>query len=438
MRGTQTINHKNHLEIGGVDTVTLAEKYGTPLYVYDVETIRAKSRAFKAAFDHYPINYKVAYASKAFSSVAMVQLAAELDLALDVVSGGELYTALVAGYPSENIHFHGNNKSEQEIKMSIEHHIGAIVVDNFSELEMVKNISEMEQKQVKVLLRMTPGVEAHTHEYITTGQMDSKFGFDLMNGEVKRAIQFALEAKTIELCGLHSHIGSQIFDVNGFIHAIQRVYDHIAIWHKELNYTPDILNVGGGFGIAYTKKDEPQPVETLIRSIVETVIAEAEKHELGLPEIWIEPGRSIVGEAGTTLYTVGTQKNIPNVRKYITVDGGMSDNLRPALYQAEYEAIIANRAGELPEEHVAVAGKLCESGDILIQDIELPVAERGDLLAVFCTGAYGYSMSNNYNRLPRPAVVFVEEGQDQLVIKRETYEDLLQFDLSLQTPIKEK
>ncbi|GGE38343.1 diaminopimelate decarboxylase [Pullulanibacillus camelliae] len=436
MRGTQTINENNHLVIGGVDTTELAKKYGTPLYVYDVADIRKRSLAFKEAFRPYPVAFKVAYASKAFSSVAMVQLAEELGLALDVVSGGELYTALVAGYDPKNIHFHGNNKSEDELLLAIDKKIGAIIVDNFIELQMVKTLAEARNQTVCIMLRMTPGVEAHTHEYIMTGQEDSKFGFDLMNGEVKEAIKYALNAPSLKLTGVHSHIGSQIFEAEGFTHAVKRIVEHMAAWKDELGFEPEILNIGGGFGISYTKKDQPISISAFIGSIVETIMAECSANQLEVPEIWIEPGRSIVGEAGTTLYSVGTHKSIPNIRKYISVDGGMSDNLRPALYQAEYEALLANRASDASEEQVAIAGKCCESGDILIQDIALPTAQAGDILAVFCTGAYGYSMANNYNRLPRPAVVFVEEGQEQLVIKRETYEDLLQYDLAFQTTVK--
>jgi len=436
MRGTQTINEANHLVIGGVDTTTLVKNYGTPLYVYDVADIRKKVQDFKDAFSSYPVTYKIAYASKAFSSVAMVQLAEELGLALDVVSGGELYTSLVAGYDPKHIHFHGNNKSEDELLLAIDKKIGAIIVDNFTELQMVKKLSEERHQSVAIMLRMTPGIEAQTHEYIMTGQEDSKFGFILMNGEVKEAIQYALHSPTLKLLGVHSHIGSQIFGVDGFIQAVKRVVEHMAMWKEELGFVPDILNIGGGFGISYTKEEQPVAIQPFIGAIVEKILSECAYHHLDVPEIWIEPGRSIVGEAGTTLYSVGTQKTIPNIRKYVSVDGGMTDNLRPALYQAEYEALLANRASDALEEQVAIAGKCCESGDILIQDIALPSVRAGDVLAVFCTGAYGYSMANNYNRLPRPAVVFVEEGQEQLVIKRETYEDLLQNDLAFQSAIK--
>jgi len=436
MRGTQTINEANHLVIGGVDTTTLVKKYGTPLYVYDVADIRKKVQDFKDAFSSYPVTYKVAYASKAFSSVAMVQLAEEIGLALDVVSGGELYTALAAGYDPQHIHFHGNNKSEDELVLAIDKKIGAIIVDNFMELRMVKELSEARHQSVSIMLRMTPGIEAQTHEYIMTGQEDSKFGFILMNGEVKEAIHYALNAPTLKLLGVHSHIGSQIFSAEGFMQTVKRVVEHMAIWKDELGFAPVILNIGGGFGISYTKKEHPISIQPFIGAIVEHILSECASHHLEVPEIWIEPGRSIVGEAGTTLYSVGTQKTIPSIRKYISVDGGMTDNLRPALYQAEYEALVANRASDASEERVAVAGKCCESGDILIQDIALPSVQAGDILAVFCTGAYGYSMANNYNRLPRPAVVFVEKEQEQLVIKRETYEDLLQNDLAFQSFVK--
>ncbi|MGV2938375.1 diaminopimelate decarboxylase [Mesobacillus sp. LC4] len=432
--GTATVNRLGHLEIGGVDTIQLAEKYGTPLYVYDVALIRDRARAFKKTFENAGITAQVAYASKAFSTVAMVQLAAEENLSLDVVSGGELYTALAAGFPTESIHFHGNNKSREELIMAIEHNIGCIVVDNFYELEMLKEICKEKNTKIKVLLRVTPGIEAHTHDYILTGQEDSKFGFDLQNGQADKAIELCLEDQHIEVLGLHCHIGSQIFETTGFILAAQKIFEKLHQWKQALKFESTVLNLGGGFGIRYTDEDDPIPAAQYVEEIIAEVKKQASHFSMAMPEIWIEPGRSLVGDAGTTLYRVGSRKDVPNVRQYVAVDGGMSDNIRPALYQAKYEAVLANRVMDKPDETVSIAGKCCESGDMLIWDLPLPKAGDQDVLAVFCTGAYGYSMANNYNRLPRPAVVFLEDSKDTLVVRRETFEDMVKLDL----PFKEK
>lgn len=429
--GTATINTTGNLEIGGIDTVKLVEKYGTPLYVYDTSLIRERARAFKQTFDNLGIKAQVAYASKAFSTVAMLQLIKEEGLSLDVVSGGELYTAIKAEFPAEKIHFHGNNKSEAELIMALDHHVGCIVVDNFYELEILSDLSVERKQVVNILIRVTPGIEAHTHDYILTGQEDSKFGFDLQNGQAESALLKALESEYINVLGLHCHIGSQIFETTGFILAANKILEKMAEWHAAFEFTPQVLNLGGGFGIRYTAEDEPLAPENYVQEMINEVQKETARLKLPMPEIWIEPGRSLVGDAGTTLYTLGSSKNVPNVRKYLAVDGGMTDNLRPALYDAKYEAILANRANEQPSELVSIAGKCCESGDMLIWDLQLPEADKNDILAVFCTGAYGYSMANNYNRIPRPPVIFVEEGEDKLVVKRETYEDLIRLDLPI-------
>lgn len=434
--GTAKTNRLGHLEIGGVDTVQLAEKYGTPLYVYDVALIRERAKAFKRTFDKAGITAQVAYASKAFSTVAMVQLAAEEELSLDVVSGGELYTALAAGFPTEKIHFHGNNKSYEELVMAIEHNIGCVVVDNFHELDMLMDICKEKNTVIKVLLRVTPGIEAHTHDYILTGQEDSKFGFDLQNGQADEAMRKSIEAKQIDVLGLHCHIGSQIFETTGFILAAQKIFEKLHQWKKEMSFESTVLNLGGGFGIRYTNEDDPIPAAQYVEEIIAEVKKQASQYSMNMPEIWIEPGRSLVGDAGTTLYRIGSRKDVPNVRQYVAVDGGMSDNIRPALYQAKYEAILANRAMDKPEETVSIAGKCCESGDMLIWDLPLPKSGDQDILAVFCTGAYGYSMANNYNRLPRPAVVFLEDSKDTLVVRRETYEDMVKLDLPLKEKVK--
>ncbi|HJV30689.1 MAG TPA: diaminopimelate decarboxylase [Bacillales bacterium] len=429
--GTTGVNKQGNLEIGGVDAVELASKYGTPLYVYDVSLIRERARGFKETFEKQGMQAQVAYASKAFSSIAMIQLAEEEGLSLDVVSGGELYTAILAGFPVERIHFHGNNKSKEELMMALEHEIGCIVVDNFYELDLLKSLCQEKNKKIKILLRVTPGIEAHTHDYILTGQEDSKFGFDLQNGQAEKALKEALQSKYMDVLGLHCHIGSQIFETTGFLLATKKIFEKMDQWKKEFSYEAKVLNLGGGFGIRYTKEDEPIPPSQYVNEIIVEVKKWIEEFSMKMPEIWIEPGRSLVGDAGITLYRVGSQKEVPNVRKYLAVDGGMSDNIRPALYQAKYEAVLANRPLEIASETVSIAGKCCESGDMLIWDLPLPEQGQNDILAVFCTGAYGYSMANNYNRIPRPPVVFVENGVDKLVIKRETYEDLVRLDLSL-------
>ncbi|RCW64863.1 diaminopimelate decarboxylase [Saliterribacillus persicus] len=424
------ISEKGHLMVGGVDTIDLAKKYGTPLFVYDVSIIRKHARAYVDTFKELGVKAQVAYASKAFSSIAMLQVAKQENLSLDVVSQGELYTALQADFPTEKIHLHGNNKSYQEIEMAVENKIGCIVVDNFYEIELLTEILEKHETKMDVLIRVTPGIEAHTHDYILTGNEDSKFGFDLANGQADKAFLKLSEHKWINVKGLHCHIGSQIFETDGFVMAIHRLFDTLKSWKKVYDFQAQVLNLGGGFGIRYTDHDEPLPLENYATVLIEEISKEVKKHDMTFPEIWIEPGRSIVGDACVTLYSVGSTKEIPGIRKYVSVDGGMTDNLRPALYQAKYDAIIANKANNQNEDEVSIAGKCCESGDMLIWDIPLPNVEANDIIAVFSTGAYGYAMSNHYNRFPKAAVVFCEEGIDKLVIKREDYQDVAKNDLT--------
>jgi diaminopimelate decarboxylase len=435
--GTMKVNEQGHLQIGGVDTIELAEKYGTPLYVYDIALIKQRVREFKEAFSTYSKPTQVAYASKAFSSLALYQLLAKEEMSLDVVSGGELHLAIQAGFPAEKIHFHGNNKSHQELVEAIQHNIGCIVVDNFVELEMLNHVTTLYQKEVNILLRITPGVEAHTHEYITTGQTDSKFGFDLESGQAKQAVQMAQNLSFVNLIGVHAHIGSQIFETDGYAIVIERLLESAKEWKESFAFQLDVLNVGGGFGIRYTEEDEPKPLSDYVDTITDAVTKHAKAFGLDLPEIWIEPGRSIVGEAGTTLYTIGTEKMLPEVRHYVSIDGGMADNIRPALYQAKYTAVLANRMNDEETEKVAIAGKACESGDMLIWDLPLSKPEQGDILAVLSTGAYGYAMASNYNRLFKPAVVFVENGKDFLAIRRETYEDFMRLEQPLSSDFSE-
>lgn len=429
LHGTSKINAQGHLEIGGCDVAELKEKYGTPLYIVDEELVRQRCQQYIDAFKASGLKFQVAYASKAFCVMAMCSLAAEEGMSLDVVSDGELYTALQAGFPAQRIHFHGNNKTIEEIEMAIDAKIGCFVVDNLVELQVLQAIAAERKVNVNILLRVTPGVEAHTHEYISTGQTDSKFGFDIGNGSAFEAVELAAKQSNLTLLGVHSHIGSQIFEVEGFQMAVQRVAEFAHQVKRELGVSFTVVNLGGGFGIRYVDGDTPLEVSQYVKAITDAVKNYFADYGDELPEIWVEPGRSIVGDAGTTLYTVGTHKNIPGVRKYVAVDGGMTDNPRPALYESQYEAILANRANEEATEKVSIAGKCCESGDMLIWDLELPEVKSGDLLAVSCTGAYNYSMASNYNRLRRPGVVFVKDGQSDLVVRRETLDDLVSNDI---------
>ena len=352
-------------------------------------------------------------------------------LSLDVVSGGELHTAIKAEYPSEKIHFHGNNKSDDEIIAGLDYQVGCFVVDNFYELERLNQLTSEREQRMNILIRVTPGVEAHTHDYISTGQSDSKFGFDLENGQATQAATLASSMPFIDVIGMHSHIGSQIFELEGFNLAIDKMLRYSKQWKDQFGFDLKVLNVGGGFGIQYTVEDKPLLIEEYINSIITEVENVAEQLELTLPEIWIEPGRSLVGDAGITLYETGSQKSVPGIRDYLAIDGGMSDNIRPALYGAKYTGVFANRVEDKSDGLYSIAGKCCESGDMLIWDLPLPNPQKKDILAVFSTGAYGYAMASNYNRIPRPPVVFVENGVDFLAIQRESYSDLMRLEHSL-------
>lgn len=429
------VNDKGHLEVGQLDVVDLAKQYGTPLYVYDVARIRENSRVFVETFKKLNVSAQVAYASKAFSSVAMLQLVKEEGLSLDVVSEGELYTAIKAGFPVEKIHMHGNNKSRADLQMAVDYEIGCIIIDNFYEIELLADILQQSKQEMDVLFRVTPGIESETHQYIMTGNEDSKFGFNLQNDQLDEAFKLVNKYDRIKLKGLHSHIGSQIFNSKSFVLAVDMLFDKIKQWKETTNFVPEVMNFGGGFGIRYTKEDEPLPNDQHVTKIVQAVQQATSDLSIPMPEIWIEPGRSIVGDAGISLYTIGSMKDIPDVRKYVAVDGGMADNIRPALYEAKYEAVVANKANLPTEEVVSIAGKCCESGDMLIWDLPLPHVTQGDILAMFSTGAYGYAMASNYNRLQKPAVVFVENGHAQLVVQRETLDDIVKNDLPYQTEL---
>lgn len=424
------INEQGHLTIGGVDTVELAQKYGTPLVVYDVDQIRRQIRAFRKVFEEENMAYAVSYASKAFAAIAMYQVIAEGGAYTDVVSAGELFTAIKANFPMERVSFHGNNKSLTELEMAVKNHVGKIIIDNFHEIQLLAQVLKKYDATISVMLRIAPGISAHTHEYDQTGQIDSKFGFDLESGQAEKALKQVLANPRMKMLGIHAHIGSQIFALNGFEMAAQKLMVVAQDWREKYGYLAQVINVGGGFGIKYTQEDHPLRPEEFVKTIVKVIKTEAEKMNYPLPEIDIEPGRSIVGPAGYNLYTVGSRKDIPGYRSYITVDGGMGDNIRPALYQAKYETVLATDPQAPLTEHVRIAGKYCESGDILAEDQALPQVKAGDLLAMLDTGAYGYSMASNYNRNPRPAVVFAENGKAKLVIKRESLEDLVHLDQS--------
>ena len=425
-----SVNEKNHLVIGSNDTVELAKEFGTPLYVLDEELIRKNCRIYKEAIDkYYDGNGLVLYANKALCTAYTFKLAQEEGLGGDVVSGGELYTAIKAGFPMDKIYFHGNNKTAEELEMAVENGVGHIIVDNIYELEMLNEIAKARGVVQNIMFRIKPGIDAHTHSYIRTGQIDSKFGVALENGEAFEIYERAHRMSNVNPDGLHCHIGSNIFDVDPFCEAAEVMMNFAGDLKDRLGLEIKKLNLGGGYGIMYTEKDDPVPYDEYIKHVSEVVKTTAAKRGLNIPFILMEPGRSIVAPAGITLYTVGGIKDIKNVRKYVSVDGGMGDNPRYILYESEYAAVIANKAGDAPTDKVTVAGKCCESGDILLNDTMLAPAEVGDTLAVLATGAYNYSMASNYNRIPRPAIVAVSGGKAKVVVKRETYKDLIKNDV---------
>ncbi len=428
-RSYLTENSKHHLEMGGCDLVKLARKHGTPLYVMDEDLIRDNARSLvRGAKARFP-GSDVAYAGKAFLCAWMCEVAAEEGMYLDVASGGELFTAIRAGFPAERIIFHGNNKSWQEILLGVQSGVGRFVLDNYLEIDMVSEAAERANKQVDVLIRIAPGVDAHTHRYIETGMLDSKFGFGLENGEALRAFRRVSERSHLRPRGFHCHIGSQILETTGLEIAARRMVGFAAFLAAQEGFRTEEIDLGGGLGVRYTQADDPPPVDRYLDAVIGSFLEECERQHRDPPRLLLEPGRAVVAEAGVTLYTMGAVKDIPGVRTYISVDGGMTDNPRPALYGAVYEAVLANRPGDPPTEAVAIAGKSCESGDIVIQEARLPASRPGDILCVLTTGAYAYSMASNYNRLPRPAVVTVSKGRSRVVVRRETYEDVVSKDV---------
>lgn len=424
------VNGEGHLTVGGIDTVELAHEYGTPLYVMDEDLIREHCRSFKQSMDkYYGGKGLVCYASKAFCCKAMCRIMLEEGLGLDVVSEGELYTALSVGFPAEKLCFHGNNKTDHELSYALEQGVGRIIVDNIFELDRLNAIAEKTGKTANIMYRIKPGIDAHTHNFIMTGQIDSKFGFALETGEAYEAVKKAISASHINLVGLHCHIGSQIFDIDPFVKAAEVMLTFIAKIKNELGFEVKELNLGGGFGIKYTEEDAPVAYEKYMEKVSAKVAEVCTEQKLTQPFILIEPGRSIAAPAGITLYTVGGKKVIPNIRTYVSVDGGMGDNPRYALYQSKYDVEVANKADLPKSEVVTVAGKCCETGDLIGEGMPIQSVEPGDILAVLATGAYNYSMSSNYNRIPKPAVVMVSGGKSRVAVKRETLEDIVRNDL---------
>lgn len=437
---TAEVNEEGHLVLGGCDSVELAEEFGTPLFVYCEDTVRSQCHRYAQACETTTSNTEIIYAGKAFISVAMCQLIEEEGLSLDISSGGELHTALKAGFPPEKMYFHGNNKSRDELESAVKVGVGRIVVDNLDELRILDEIGRASGKRIPILLRLTPGIEAETHRFLQTATLDSKFGFTLAQDIALEAVRTASGLANIELRGLHAHIGSQLLSLAPYDDAAKVMVDFAGKVAEETTsraagggviQSPLELNLGGGLGIRYTPTEEPPSIQELADVVVHGLRKKAQDLGLGELKIMLEPGRSIVGRAGVTLYRVGAIKDVPEQSSYVSVDGGMSDNMRPLLYDAKYEALVANKAAQEGAARRSIAGKHCETGDVLIRDCELPPIELGDTICVGATGAYGYSMANNYNKVPRPAVVLVSGGRSRLIVKRETYDDLVRLDLPL-------
>jgi diaminopimelate decarboxylase len=411
------VNEHGHLEIAGCDVVELAERFGTPAYLYAEDDIRGRARQYVGAFEQRTDGFEVIYGSKALPCSAAYRVMREEGLSVDVASGGELRMALAAGFDPARIHMHGNNKSEDELRYAFDSGVAHLILDSFDEIERAERLLDRPQK---VLIRVTPGIKPSTHDYVQTGQLDSKFGFGLADDLAARAVARVRESPNLELVGLHAHIGSQIFELEPYVKAIEVIADFC----NSVDLAPELLNVGGGLGIAYLDTDEPPSIEDYI----EVKVRGVQRLFDPAPTILVEPGRSLVGNAGVTAYRVGTVKEIPGVRTYVAVDGGMSDNLRPMLYGSRYEAVIADRAGDTPDTLATIAGKHCESGDVLIRDTEMASPRVGDVLVTPATGAYGYAMANNYNGVPRPPVIFCRDGEARTVVRRETWDDLLARD----------
>jgi diaminopimelate decarboxylase len=426
---TIRINDRNHLEIGGCDCVDLAQEFDTPLYVFDEATLRHRCQSYRETFGRRYNDVLILYASKAFINPALAGIFKEEGLGLDVVSGGELYVARQSGFPLSKVYFHGNNKSLEELALALEWGVGRIVVDNFHELKLLNRLALEREQVAEILLRISPGVDPHTHAHITTGIVDSKFGFLVTTGQAEKALQQAMASPGLRLVGLHAHIGSQILELEPYRDTVRILLEFAATMATKHGFRMEELSPGGGWGIRYTQADEPPELEEIAETVVSTLREETARHQLPLPKLVIEPGRSIVGPAGVALYRVGARKEIPGLRTYVSVDGGIADNIRPALYGARYEAIAANKADDPATETVTIAGKYCESSDILIKEIALPPLAAGDLLAIPACGAYCLSLASNYNLALRPPIVLVAQGEARLIRRRESYEDLLRNDV---------
>lgn len=414
----------NLLYVDGCNTAELALKYGTPLYVFSETDLISRFQELQTCFTQPYPDTRVAYASKAFCTAAMYRLCEEQGVCIDVVSGGELYTAIQAGFPPERVEFNGNNKLPEEIGMALDYGVGRFIVDGLQELELLEAMCREKGKTANVLFRITPGVKSDSHDYIVTGKKDSKFGIPLEEDVLYPQVKQAIDSPHINFMGFHFHVGSQLFDNDSHLQALEIMLEVVKNVKERFQYDVTELNLGGGFGVTYTT-EERKPAAYFLDPMMKRIGEFFAQLGVKRPAVVIEPGRSIVAEAGLTLYTVGSIKEIRGIRKYVSVDGGMTDNIRPALYQAQYGGVLANKAEQSADELVTICGKCCESGDILIRDILLPKPESGDLLAVFSTGAYGYSMASNYNRNLIPAVVFVKEGRDRLVVKRQSYQDMM-------------
>ena len=424
---TARINSQGQLVIGGCNTLDLAQEHGTPVYLLDEETLRNRCRSFVQEFGQRCPDVQVLYASKAYINPALARLFDEEGLGLDVVSGGELAVARAADFPLEKVYFHGNNKTAEELSEAVEHGLGRVVVDSFHELELLDRIAGAAGKVQDILIRVSPGIDPHTHAYTTTGIIDSKFGFSIQTGHAAEAVRQALAAPNLKLRGLHFHLGSPIFELEPYQAATDLVLRFAAQFREE-GLELQEFSPGGGFAIAYTDDQQPPTIGQYAEAIVSTLTATCSELGLAIPQLVVEPGRSIVGPAGVALYRIGAIKDIPGVRKYVSVDGGMGDNIRPALYQAAYEVVSAGKADRTPEEKVTIAGKYCESGDVLASDIMLPKAEPGDIIAIPAAGAYCPSMASNYNLNPRPPMVLVGDGQSRVIRRRESYQDLMLCD----------
>lgn len=431
-RDTLKINDMGHLEIGGIDTVDIVTQFGTPIYVYDEKHIRDMMRAYKDTLDKYYDGHGlVLYASKAFSCRAIYRIAAQENIGIDAVSGGELFTAFSAGFNPAKICLHGNNKLLSELEMALDNGVGLIVIDSFHEADILDKLAAKRAVKQDVLIRINPGIEAHTHAFVQTARTDSKFGFSIFDGSAENMLTYLLEKRNLTVKGFHCHIGSQIFEKKSFELAAEKMLCFIADMKKSHGFETEALNMGGGFGIWYSDGDRshtPKDYCEYVKCIIDVIKVKTAEYGLCQPFLMIEPGRSIVGEAGITLYTVGAIKDIVGIKKYVAVDGGMFENPRYALYQSKYTALLANRANEPCTERVTIAGKCCESGDIIATEVALPKAESGDILAVLSTGAYHYSMASNYNRNLIPPAILVKEGKAEYIIKPQTYADIVRND----------